>query len=119
MKYFQNGGTSGNTGNRRYLYFFKWKGLILTSHFDSTLNFEFGTSFCQHLSVIVFDLCHLFCKKARLQDFINKFITLEPSEINNCVFFFLVEFLKTWPIFSAISEHFFMIHTPTVIFQNC
>jgi hypothetical protein len=59
------------------------KDLILTSHFDSTLNFEFGTSFCQHLSVIVFDLCHLFCKKARLQGFINKFITLEPSEINN------------------------------------
>jgi hypothetical protein len=23
MKYFQNGGTSGNTGNRRHLYFFK------------------------------------------------------------------------------------------------
>jgi hypothetical protein len=90
MKYFQNGGTSGN---RRHLYFFKWKGLILASHFDSTLNFEFRASFCQHLSVIVFDLCHLFCKKARLQGFINKFITLEPSEINNR--FFLVEFLKT------------------------
>jgi hypothetical protein len=24
MKYFQNGGNSGNTGNRRHLYFFKW-----------------------------------------------------------------------------------------------
>jgi sulfate adenylyltransferase subunit 1 (EFTu-like GTPase family) len=116
MKYFQNGGTSGNTGNRRYFYFFKWKSLILTSHFDSTLNFEFGASFCQHLSVIVLDLCHFFCKKARLQDFINKFITLEPLEINNC-FFCLVEFLKT--VFSAISENFFMIHTPTEIFQNC
>jgi hypothetical protein len=86
MKYFQNGGTSGNTGNRRHLYFFKWKGLILTSHFDSTLNFEFRTSFRQHLSVIVFDLCHLFCKKARLQGFINKFITLKPSKINNWFF---------------------------------
>jgi hypothetical protein len=64
----------------------------LTSHFDCTLKFEFWTSFSQHLSVIIFDLCHLFCKKARLQGFINKFITLEPSEINNC--FFLVEFLK-------------------------
>jgi hypothetical protein len=29
---------------------------ILTSHFDSTLTFEFSTSFCQYLSVIVFDL---------------------------------------------------------------
>jgi hypothetical protein len=57
--------------------------IFLTSHFDSTLNFEFRTSFRQHLSVIVFDLCHLFCKKARLQGFINKFITLELSEINN------------------------------------
>jgi hypothetical protein len=72
----------------------------LTSQFDSTLNFEFRASFCQHLSVIVF-----------------KFITLEPSEINNR--FFLVEFLKTWPIFSAISEIFLMFHTPTEIFQNC
>jgi hypothetical protein len=52
-----------------------------------------------------------------LQGFINKFITLEPSEINNR--FFLVEFLKTWPIFSAISEIFLMFHTPTEIFQNC
>jgi hypothetical protein len=64
-----------------------WKGLILTSHFDSTLNFEFRASFCQHLSAIVFDLCHHFCKKARLQGFINKFITLEPSETNNRFFF--------------------------------
>jgi hypothetical protein len=92
--------------------FFKWKGLILTSHFDSPLNFEFRASFCQHLSVIVFDLCHLFLQKS-----INKFITLEPSEINNR--FFLVEFLKTWPIFSAIGEIFLMFHTPTEIFQNC
>jgi hypothetical protein len=76
----------------------------LTSHFDSTLNFEFRTSFCQDLSVIVFDLCHLFCKKARLQGFIKKFITLEPLEINNS--FFLVGGLKTWPIFSAISDYF-------------
>jgi hypothetical protein len=89
----------------------------LTLHFDSTLNFEFRTSFCQHLSVIVFDLCHLFCKKAKLHGFINKFITLEPSEINNL--FFLVEFLKTWPIFSAINKFFFMCQTPTEIFQNC
>jgi hypothetical protein len=117
MKYFKNGGTSGNTGNRRHHYFFKWKGLILTSHFDSMLNFEFRASFCQQLSVIVFDLCHLFCKKATLQGFINKFITLEPSEINNR--FFLVEFLKTWPIFSAISKIFLMFHTPTEIFQSC
>jgi hypothetical protein len=29
MKYFQNGNTSGNTGNRRHLCFFKWKGPIL------------------------------------------------------------------------------------------
>jgi hypothetical protein len=36
--------------------FFKWQGLILIASFDSTLNFEFRTSFCQHLSVIVFDL---------------------------------------------------------------
>jgi hypothetical protein len=83
MKYFQNGGTSGNTGNRRHLYFFKWKALILTSDFDSTLNFEFRASFFQHLSVIVFDLCHLFCKKVRLQGFIKKCIIPEPSEINN------------------------------------
>jgi hypothetical protein len=39
--------------------FFKYKSLILF------LNFEFSTSFCQHLSVIVFDLCHLFRKKKR------------------------------------------------------
>jgi hypothetical protein len=56
---------------------------ILTSHFDSTFTFESSTSFCQYLSVIVFDLCHLFCKKVRLQGFIKKFIIPEPSEINN------------------------------------
>jgi hypothetical protein len=66
MKYFQNGGTFGNTGNRRHLYFFKWKGLILTSHFDSTLNFEFRASFCQHLSVIVFDLDVIFLQKSEV-----------------------------------------------------
>jgi hypothetical protein len=51
---------------------------------DSMLNFGFRTPFCQHLSVIVFDLrvCHLFRKKAGLQDFIKKFITPEPLEIN-------------------------------------
>jgi hypothetical protein len=65
------------------LVFFKYKGPILNSHFDSTLTFEFSTSFCQYLSVIVFDLCHLFCKKVRLQGFIKKFIIPEPSEINN------------------------------------
>jgi hypothetical protein len=37
----------------------------------------------QYLSVIVFDLCHLFCKKVRLQGFIKKCIIPEPSEINN------------------------------------
>jgi hypothetical protein len=63
--------------------FFKWKGLILIASFDSTLNFEFRTSFCQHLSVIVFDLCNFFHKKAGLQGFIKKFITPEPLEIQN------------------------------------
>jgi hypothetical protein len=55
IKYFPNGDTSGITGNRRHLCFFKWKGLILISNFDFKLNFEFRISFCQHLSVIVFD----------------------------------------------------------------
>jgi hypothetical protein len=86
IKYFQNGDTSGNTGNRRRLCFFKWKSPILISNFDSTLNFEFTTSFCQHLSVIVFDLCHLFYKKAGLQGFIKKCITPEPLEIQNWFF---------------------------------
>jgi hypothetical protein len=88
MKYFQNGDTSGNTANRRHFVFFKWKGPILTSYFDSALNFEFRTSICEHLSIIVFDLCHLFRKKAGLQGFIKKCIpdllfTPEPLEINN------------------------------------
>jgi hypothetical protein len=63
--------------------FFKWKGPLLISNFDSTLNAEFRTSFCQHLSVIVFDLCHLFGRKAGLQGFIKKFITPKPLELNN------------------------------------
>jgi hypothetical protein len=63
--------------------FFKQKGPILISHFDSTLTFEFNTSFGQYLSVIVFDLCHLFCKKVRLQGFIKKFVIPELSEMNN------------------------------------
>jgi hypothetical protein len=46
IKYFQNGNASGNIGNRRHLCFFKWKDPILISHLDSTLNFEFRTSFC-------------------------------------------------------------------------
>jgi hypothetical protein len=64
----------------------------LISNFDSTLNFEFRGSFCQHLSVIVFDLlvCHLFRKKA---GFIKKMITSEPLKINNCFFFFFVEYV--------------------------
>jgi hypothetical protein len=59
------------------------KGPILISNFDSALNFEFRMSFCQHLPVIVFDLCHLFRKKAALQGFIKKIITPELLEINN------------------------------------
>jgi hypothetical protein len=62
--------------------FFKWKGPILISNFDSTLNCKFRMSFCQLLSVIVFDQCHLFRKKA----------TPELLEINKG--FFLIEFLK-------------------------
>jgi hypothetical protein len=38
--------TSGNAGIRRHLCFFKCKGLILISHLDATLNFEFRTPFC-------------------------------------------------------------------------
>jgi hypothetical protein len=95
IKYFQNGDTTGNIGNRRHLCFCKWKGPILISNLDSTLNFKFRASFSQHFSVIVFDLCHLFHKKAGLQGFIKKFIT--PQSI---------QFLKVWPIFCAISEIF-------------
>jgi hypothetical protein len=72
-----------NAGNGRHLCFFKWKGPILISYFDSTLNFEFRTSFCQYSFVIIFDLCHLFRKKAELQGFIKKCIIPEPLEINN------------------------------------
>jgi hypothetical protein len=39
-------------------------------------------SFCQYLSVIVFDQCHLFRRKAGLQGFIKKIITPELLEIN-------------------------------------
>jgi hypothetical protein len=63
--------------------FFKWKGRILISNLDSTLNFEFTRSFCQHLSVMVFGFSHLSRKKARLQGFIKKSISPEPLEINN------------------------------------
>jgi hypothetical protein len=76
IKYFQNDDTSGNTGNRHHVCFFKWKGLIFIASFDSTLNFEFRTSFCQH-----FWPSHFFHKKAGLQGFIKKFITSEPLEI--------------------------------------
>jgi uncharacterized membrane protein len=62
--------------------FFRWKGTILTSYFDSTLDFEFRTSFCQYLCVIIFDLCHYFRKKVGLQGFIKKFITPEHLERN-------------------------------------
>jgi hypothetical protein len=104
VEYFQNGDTSGNTGNQLHLCFFKWKGPILISNFDSMLNFEFRTSFCKHLSVIVFDLSS-FRKKEGLQGFIKKCVTPQPLEINNC-FFFFVEFLKAWPIFCAASDIF-------------
>jgi hypothetical protein len=52
------------------------------SNFDSTLNSKFRMSFCQHLSIIVFDQCHLFRKNAGLQGFIKKIITPELLEIN-------------------------------------
>jgi hypothetical protein len=107
MQYFQNGGTSENTVNRCHLCFFKQKGPILTSHFDSTLTFEFSTSFCQYLSVIVFELCHLFCKKVRLQGFIKKFIIREPSEINNLfLFYWLAKYLAA---FLCYQRHFFNV----------
>jgi hypothetical protein len=48
------------------------KGPILISNFDSALNFEFRMSFCQHLPVIVFDLCHLFRKKRRCRASLKK-----------------------------------------------
>jgi hypothetical protein len=64
---------------------------------------------------MIFDLCHFFRKRAGLQSFIKKIVTLEPLEIGN---FFLTEFPKIWPIFCAISDILFMFHTPTVIFQN-
>jgi hypothetical protein len=72
IKYFRGGGTSGNTGNRRDLCFFRWKGPILISSLDSTLKFYFGMSFCEYWSVIIFDLCHLFRKEAGLQGCIKK-----------------------------------------------
>jgi hypothetical protein len=56
LKCFRGGGTSGSIGGRCHLCFFEWRGPVLTSHFDSALTFEFGASFCQYLSVIVFDL---------------------------------------------------------------
>jgi hypothetical protein len=62
------------------LFFFLWKHPILISYLDSTLNFEVGTSFCQHL---FYDPCHFFRKKAGLQGFINKIITPEPLGTNN------------------------------------
>jgi hypothetical protein len=107
MKYFQNGGTSGNTGNRCHLYFFKYKSPILVSNLDSTLNFEFMMSFCQYLSVIVFDLYHLFCKKVRLEGFIKKFIIREPSEINNLFLLYLLT-CQRFGRFFALSMKFFL-----------
>jgi hypothetical protein len=44
-------------------------------------------SFCQQLPIChLFDLCHIFRKKAGLQGFIKKFVTPEPLEINNLFF---------------------------------
>jgi hypothetical protein len=49
-------------------------------NFDFIFGFEFQFEF-RTFSVIVFDLCHLFCKKAELQGFIKKcIITPEPLE---------------------------------------
>jgi hypothetical protein len=79
----------------------------LTSYFDSTLTFEFITSFCQYLSVIVFDLLHLFCKKVRLQGFIKKCIIPEPSEINNL--FLLYRLAKDLAAFLRYQRHFFYV----------
>jgi hypothetical protein len=62
--------------------FFQRKGTILISNLDSRLNFERRISFCPHLSLIVFDLCHLFRKKSGLQGFIKKRITSEHLEIH-------------------------------------
>jgi hypothetical protein len=64
-------------------------------------------SFCQHLSVIVFDQCHLFRKKVGLHGFIKKIITPELLEINNCYFF--IELLKVWSIFCATIDIFFCV----------
>jgi hypothetical protein len=63
--------------------FLNGRAAFLISNLDSTLNFEFTRSFCQHLSVMVFDLSHLSRKKAPLQGFIKKSISPEPLEINN------------------------------------
>jgi hypothetical protein len=83
---FRNGHTSEITGNRCYFCFFKWKGPTLILSLDSTLNFEFRTSFCQHFSVTVFEPSS-FSQKAVLQGFIKKCITPEPLEINKRFFF--------------------------------
>jgi hypothetical protein len=39
-----------------------------------------------NVGIIIFDVCHLFRKKAGLQGFIKKLIIPEPLEINNCFF---------------------------------
>jgi hypothetical protein len=89
----------------------------LTSYVDSTLNFEFRTSFCQYfICVIIFDLCHLFRKKAGLQGFNKKFITPEPLEINNG--FCKSEFLTAWPICCAIGEIFLLILKNQLFISN-
>jgi hypothetical protein len=76
--------------------FCKWKGPILISYLDSTLNFEFRTSFYHYLSVIVFHLFNFFRKKAGLQNFIKKCITPEPLEINNSISKGLADLLCHW-----------------------
>jgi hypothetical protein len=115
IKYCQKGDTSRNTENRCHLCFFKWKGSILISNFDSTLNFKFRMSFCQHLSVIVFDQCHLYRKKAGLQDFTKKIIT--PDLLNYWIIIKLLNPLRFGRPFALLMT-FFVFHMPTAIFQN-
>jgi hypothetical protein len=64
-------------------------------------------------------ILYFFRKKAGLQGFIKKFITPEPSEINN--YFFFTEFPKIWPIFCAISDIFFTLRKKCrkLIFFKC
>jgi hypothetical protein len=96
------------------LFFFKWKGPILISHVDSTLNFEFATSFCLHLPVILFDLCHLFCKKARMQGFIKKFITPEIMKASPVFEISFPQKRLTWVIY----DHFSLLMLKLKSFKN-